>query len=199
MPTPRLARESPPRLSITDRRARAAVPAPLLVLAAIASVQIGAAIAKDLFATAGPSGTVLLRLGFAALVLALVARPSPSGTCRTILSCCTGPDMGSRWPTRIPTSSPSPTRSEPTITMTASRRSWSAGSDRAPSVEHRAAARTERGGARDVLELHTRLPKGARPVDQSYDHLGGLLVAEPVRRVDVGDAVAVGVRAPRPR
>src|SRR5664280_1371274 len=77
MPTPRSARESPPRLSITDRHARAAVPAPLLVLAAIASVQIGAAIAKDLFATAGPSGTVLLRLGFAALVLALVARPSP--------------------------------------------------------------------------------------------------------------------------
>lgn len=77
MPTPRSARESAPRLSITDRHARAAVPAPLLVLAAIASVQIGAAIAKDLFATAGPSGTVLLRLGFAALVLALVARPSP--------------------------------------------------------------------------------------------------------------------------
>src|SRR5450759_32190 len=77
MPTPRSARESPPRLSITDRHARAAVPAPLLVLAAIASVQIGAAIAKELFATAGPTGTVLLRLGFAALVLALVARPSP--------------------------------------------------------------------------------------------------------------------------
>lgn len=50
-------------------------PAPALVLVAIASVQIGAALAKGLFATAGPAGTVMLRLGFAALVLLVVVRP----------------------------------------------------------------------------------------------------------------------------
>lgn len=45
------------------------------MLTAIASVQIGAALAKGMFGSAGPAGTVLLRLGFAALVLLLVVRP----------------------------------------------------------------------------------------------------------------------------
>lgn len=48
----------------------------LLVLAAIASVQLGAAIAKSLFAELGASGTVFLRVAIAALVLGLVWRRS---------------------------------------------------------------------------------------------------------------------------
>lgn len=52
-----------------------AVPAPALVLVAIASVQIGAAFAKELFSTAGPGGTVLLRLAWAAVLLLAVTRP----------------------------------------------------------------------------------------------------------------------------
>jgi inner membrane transporter RhtA len=51
------------------------LPPAALVLGAVASVQIGAAIAKGLFDDAGPAGTVLLRVGFAALVLWLVWRP----------------------------------------------------------------------------------------------------------------------------
>jgi inner membrane transporter RhtA len=44
----------------------------------VVSVQTGAAIAKSLFDEAGPAGTVLLRVGFAALVLWLVWRPRPA-------------------------------------------------------------------------------------------------------------------------
>lgn len=47
-----------------------------LILAAIVSVQLGAAIAKSLFATVGPGGTVFLRVGFAALILAFAWRHS---------------------------------------------------------------------------------------------------------------------------
>ncbi|MGZ4200998.1 MAG: EamA family transporter [Thermoleophilaceae bacterium] len=50
-------------------------PAELLVLGGIASVQIGAAFATKLFAHLGPAGTVLLRVGFAAVVLLLIWRP----------------------------------------------------------------------------------------------------------------------------
>ncbi|MGB3681679.1 MAG: EamA family transporter [Rubrobacteraceae bacterium] len=46
---------------------------------AIFSVQLGAAIAKGLFEELGPSGTVFLRVGFAALVLVLIWRPRISG------------------------------------------------------------------------------------------------------------------------
>jgi inner membrane transporter RhtA len=52
------------------------------VLVAIASVQCGSAIAKTLFDDAGPSGTVALRIGFAALVLALLWRPQVRGHTR---------------------------------------------------------------------------------------------------------------------
>jgi inner membrane transporter RhtA len=48
----------------------------VLVLAATASVQSGAAIAARLFPVAGPGGTVLLRLGLSAPILLLLARPS---------------------------------------------------------------------------------------------------------------------------
>lgn len=50
-------------------------PAPALVLVAVASVQVGAAIALQLFDRTGPAGTTLLRLGLSATVLLLVVRP----------------------------------------------------------------------------------------------------------------------------
>lgn len=52
------------------------VPAPLLVLVAIGSVQVGAAIAKGLFDDLGAAGVTLLRLALAALVLGVVLRPT---------------------------------------------------------------------------------------------------------------------------
>ena len=57
------------------RGAAGAVPPTGLVLASIFSVQLGAAVAKGLFDQLGPAGTVLLRVGFAALVLLLLWRP----------------------------------------------------------------------------------------------------------------------------
>jgi inner membrane transporter RhtA len=52
------------------------IPPTALVLLGIVSVQVGAAIAKQLFAVAGSAGTVTLRLVVAALVLVLIWRPS---------------------------------------------------------------------------------------------------------------------------
>jgi inner membrane transporter RhtA len=52
------------------------VPAPALVITGIASVQIGAAFAVKLFDDLGPSGTVLLRVAFAALILLAIWRPN---------------------------------------------------------------------------------------------------------------------------
>jgi inner membrane transporter RhtA len=49
------------------------------VVGAIVSTQIGAAFAKGLFDDLGPGGTTFLRVGFAALILALVARPAVAG------------------------------------------------------------------------------------------------------------------------
>jgi inner membrane transporter RhtA len=57
-------------------RALGAIPPSGQVLAGIVSVQIGAALAKQLFGTVGSTGTVALRLCFAALVLVAVWRPS---------------------------------------------------------------------------------------------------------------------------
>ena len=51
------------------------VPAPLLVITAIACVQTGAAVARTLFDDLGVAGTALLRLVIAALVLLVVLRP----------------------------------------------------------------------------------------------------------------------------
>jgi inner membrane transporter RhtA len=59
-----------------------AVPPTGLVLLSIGSVQLGAAIAKGLFGELGPSGTVFLRVGFAAVVLLLLWRPSLGGHAR---------------------------------------------------------------------------------------------------------------------
>lgn len=51
------------------------IPAPLLALAAMVSVQLGAAIAKTRFDEVGSVGAATLRLVIGALVLALVVRP----------------------------------------------------------------------------------------------------------------------------
>jgi len=61
------------------------VPPTALVLGGIVSVQVGAAVAKSLFDEAGPAGTVLVRVAFAALVLWLVWRPRPAAHTRTDL------------------------------------------------------------------------------------------------------------------
>jgi inner membrane transporter RhtA len=61
------------------------VPAPLLVLGGIASVQGGAAIAIRLFDEVQPAGTVLLRIGLSALILLAIARPTVRGRSRTDL------------------------------------------------------------------------------------------------------------------
>src|SRR5919199_6697382 len=50
-----------------------------LVVFSIVSVQLGAAIAKSLFDSLGPGGTVFLRIAFAALVLVLLVRPKVGG------------------------------------------------------------------------------------------------------------------------
>ena len=60
-------------------------PAPALVLAAIASVQSGAAVATRLFPDVGPGGTVLLRLAMSALMLLCVVRPTLRGRGRADL------------------------------------------------------------------------------------------------------------------
>lgn len=51
------------------------VPPHVLVLLAILSIQLGAAIAIDLFSTLGPSGAVLARLALSAIILAVLFRP----------------------------------------------------------------------------------------------------------------------------
>jgi len=61
------------------RAGAGAVPPTLLVFLAIISVQIGAAVAKTLFPALGSSGTVFLRIGFAALALLIAGRPRLSG------------------------------------------------------------------------------------------------------------------------
>jgi inner membrane transporter RhtA len=52
-----------------------AVPAPLYALGAIASVQVGATVARRLFPYLGPTATVFVRVGFGALILLATARP----------------------------------------------------------------------------------------------------------------------------
>lgn len=61
-----------PRLSLTALAGTyGAIPPPALVLLGIVSVQVGSALAKHLFTTAGSFGTVALRMFFAAAVLML--------------------------------------------------------------------------------------------------------------------------------
>ena len=58
------------------------VPAPLLVLAAVVSVQFGGALAATLVPRVGAAGSVALRLVLAAAVLLAVARPRLRGRSR---------------------------------------------------------------------------------------------------------------------
>ena len=58
------------------------MPPVVLVVVAIASVQVGAALSKSLFDEIGPGGTVFVRVAAAALVLALVWRPRIAGRSR---------------------------------------------------------------------------------------------------------------------
>src|SRR3712207_3992021 len=64
------------------RGAAGTVPPTGFVLFSISSVQLGAAVAKGLFQEFGPDGMVLLRVGFAALVLLLLWRPPIMGYAR---------------------------------------------------------------------------------------------------------------------
>jgi inner membrane transporter RhtA len=66
------------RGNVSERRGVA--PAPIgMVLGAVACVQFGAGLAATLFDDLGPVGTVLLRVGFAAVVLVAVWRPRVRG------------------------------------------------------------------------------------------------------------------------
>jgi inner membrane transporter RhtA len=55
------------------------IPPVALVILGVLSVQVGAAFAKGLFPALGPSGTVFLRLAFAALILLVAWRPKFRG------------------------------------------------------------------------------------------------------------------------
>jgi inner membrane transporter RhtA len=71
------------------RTPRNSLPAPLYALGAIASVQLGATVARHLFDVLGATGTVFLRVGFGACILLAIARPRwprfESGQWRAIL------------------------------------------------------------------------------------------------------------------
>ena len=62
------------------------MPPTVLVLAAVTSVQVGAALAKTLFDELGAGGTVFVRVLSAAIVLALIWRPRLAGHSRHDLS-----------------------------------------------------------------------------------------------------------------
>ena len=67
------------------RAAAGLAPPAAYVVAGIVSAQLGAAVAKSLFAALGPSATVSLRTAFAALVLLLLWRPRLRGRPRADL------------------------------------------------------------------------------------------------------------------
>lgn len=71
-------------VALTDRLF-GLVPAPLLVIGGIISVQVGAAIAKGLFPILSPTAMVWLRLLTSAVVLSIVARPRLRGRTRADL------------------------------------------------------------------------------------------------------------------
>jgi inner membrane transporter RhtA len=64
-----------PALTALAGRTFGAIPPPALVMLGIVSVQLGSALAKNLFSAVGSFGTVALRLFFAAAVLLLLWRP----------------------------------------------------------------------------------------------------------------------------
>ncbi len=65
--------------SLSQSTVMNALPPQVIVLLAIVSVQIGAALAKGLFHAVGSSGTVFLRVGFGALIFMSMARPRLRG------------------------------------------------------------------------------------------------------------------------
>ena len=68
---------------MVDRESRGVVvPAPLLVLGGVLAVQFGGALAATLVPEVGAGGSVLLRIGFAAVLLYAVARPRLRGHTR---------------------------------------------------------------------------------------------------------------------
>ena len=71
-----------PRVPAVTLPKTSAVPAPLLVLSAVVSVQFGGALAATLVPEIGAAGSVTLRLLFATLVLGAVARPPLRGHTR---------------------------------------------------------------------------------------------------------------------
>jgi inner membrane transporter RhtA len=64
---------------VSNRSQGFIAPPQLLVLGGIASVQFGAALANKLFAQAGPTGVVMMRLAFSAVLLLVVVRPRLTG------------------------------------------------------------------------------------------------------------------------
>ena len=60
---------------ITRRAHLSSTPAPLLVVGAVVSVQVGAALSKHVIDDVGPAAATTLRLVFAALILAAIWRP----------------------------------------------------------------------------------------------------------------------------
>jgi inner membrane transporter RhtA len=64
------------------------IPPTGLVMLSVSSTQIGAALAKGLFTALGSTGTVSLRVGFAALILFLIWRPRVRGYTRTAYMNC---------------------------------------------------------------------------------------------------------------
>jgi inner membrane transporter RhtA len=74
-------RVGPPRVASVVRPSPsvASVPAPLLVLGGVLSVQFGGALAATLVPEIGAGGSVLLRIGMSAVILYAVARPRLRG------------------------------------------------------------------------------------------------------------------------
>ncbi|MEV5599415.1 EamA family transporter [Streptomyces sp. NPDC052496] len=69
-------REHPAQAARQKQPVTARVPAPLLVVGSVVSIQVGQAFGKHLFGAVGALGVVFLRLALTAVVLGLVWRPS---------------------------------------------------------------------------------------------------------------------------
>ena len=74
-------------MTVTTQQSRSSpvdrVPPTVLAITSIISTQVGAGIAKHLFASIGPGGTVLLRIGYAAVILLILRRPKLTGHSRS--------------------------------------------------------------------------------------------------------------------